>query len=176
LANSSGAQSLQVQVDGGNFSNVPFDAQGNFSFTTSFPLDGTAQGSHVVAFQATDNAGNVSSPFEQSFVLDTLPPAITLSSPSDGGSIDETKHLTGTADGTGSSITRLVYTLDGGTSMPITYDHNSGAVDQALDLSRLGTGSHTLAITAEDTAGLESTKTITVSMAAAIPFQVSRVT
>jgi hypothetical protein len=176
LANSSGVQSLQVQVDGGAITAVPFDGQGNFSFTTNFPLDGTAQGSHVVGFQATDNAGNVSSPFEQSFVLDTLPPAISLSSPSDGGSIDETTRLTGTADGTGSSITRLVYVLDGGTSMPITYDHNSGAFDQALDLSRLGTGSHTLAITAEDTAGLESTKTITVSMAAAIPFQVSRVT
>src|SRR5205823_3857176 len=60
FANSSGLQSLQVQVDHGAFAAVPVDAQGNFSYSTSFPLDGTAEGSHVVGFQATDNAGNVS--------------------------------------------------------------------------------------------------------------------
>src|SRR5262249_10863451 len=141
-----------------------------------FLLDGTAEGSHTLTFQATDNAGNISSPFEQSFVLDTLSPLITLTSPSDGGMIDESSHVTGTADGTGSPITRLVYTLDGGTAMPITFDHGSGAFDQALDLSRLGAGTHTLAVTARDTAGMETTATLTVNLAAAIPFQVSRVT
>src|SRR5262249_44435158 len=64
----------------------------------------------------------------------------------------------------------------GGTAMPITFDHGSGAFDQALDLSRLGAGTHTLAVTARDTARMETTATLTVNLAAAIPFQVSRVT
>src|SRR5207253_2792050 len=77
FANSSGLQSLQVQVDHGAFATVPVDAQGSFSYTTTLPVDGTAEGSHVVGFQASDNAGNVSAPFEKSFVLDTLLPQIT---------------------------------------------------------------------------------------------------
>src|SRR5207237_8313915 len=36
------------------------DASGNFSFATTLPLDGTADGTHTVHLRATDNAGNVS--------------------------------------------------------------------------------------------------------------------
>src|SRR5262249_12949912 len=129
FANSSGLQSVQVQVDHGDFANLPVDAQGNFSYTTNLPLDGTAEGAHVVGLQATDNAGNVSVPFEQSFVLDTLPPAVTLTSLSDGDAIDDSTHLTGTADGTGSGIISLSYRFDNGTVMPIAYDLATGQFD-----------------------------------------------
>src|SRR5207302_2996229 len=48
--------------------------------------------------------------------------------------------------------------------------------DEGLDLSRLGAGNHTLAVTAQDTAGHLATTSLTVNMAATIPFQISRVT
>ena len=49
----------EAQVDGGAFAPVSFDAQGNFSLTTTFATDGTADGAHTIGFQATDVAGNV---------------------------------------------------------------------------------------------------------------------
>src|SRR5581483_3134090 len=52
--------SLQAAVDGGAFVDLSFDAAGNFSFTTTFPLDQSADGGHAIHFRATDAAGNTS--------------------------------------------------------------------------------------------------------------------
>ncbi len=49
------------------------DAQGHFSIDTGLPTDETADGSHTVHLVATDQAGNVSSPYDLTFVLDTRP-------------------------------------------------------------------------------------------------------
>jgi RHS repeat-associated protein len=69
--NLSGVAALQEQVDLGPFVPVAFDPSGHFNVTTQLPLDGTADGSHTVHFQATDKAGNVSAPSEFSFTLAT---------------------------------------------------------------------------------------------------------
>jgi RHS repeat-associated protein len=69
-----GVASLVGAVDGGAFAPVAFDASGNFSFTTALPLDDTADGPHVVHFQATDRAGNVSSMTDLPFTLEVCPP------------------------------------------------------------------------------------------------------
>ena len=57
---------------------VVFDAYGRFSFPTTLPLGGSADGTHIVHIQATDRAGNVSSPSDLAFVLDTTPPDVAL--------------------------------------------------------------------------------------------------
>src|SRR5262249_10791192 len=44
----SGVAFLGALVDGDPFTYVPFDSSGNFSLTTSLPLDGTADGIHTV--------------------------------------------------------------------------------------------------------------------------------
>ena len=62
LDNLSGVQSLEVQLDGGAFAPVAFDASGHFSLTTTFATDGSADGPHTINFQATDFAGNVDRP------------------------------------------------------------------------------------------------------------------
>src|SRR5207253_50751 len=72
--NFSGVATLQEAVDAGPFTNVSFDATGKFSFTTTLAVDGSADGSHTVQFQATDKAGNVSNFTDVSFTLDTTPP------------------------------------------------------------------------------------------------------
>src|SRR5208337_2092518 len=79
--NLSGVQSLKAQLDGGAFFDVPVDRSGNFSLATTLPLNGTADGSHTYEFQATDKAGNVSSPASASFTLDATPPVIALTNP-----------------------------------------------------------------------------------------------
>src|SRR5262249_54577573 len=69
----SGLARVQEQLDGGTFAVVPFDASGNFSFTTTLALDGTEDGSHTVQVRATDNAGNLSALAVYTFTLNTQP-------------------------------------------------------------------------------------------------------
>ncbi len=54
-----GVATLQEQVDTGPLRTIAVDAAGNFSLSTTLPLDGTADGLHTVVFRATDGAGNV---------------------------------------------------------------------------------------------------------------------
>src|SRR5262249_7054935 len=69
--NLSGVAKLEAAVDGGSYQTVPFDAQGNFSFTTSLPADGTADGPHTIHLRGADQVGNVSTVQDVSFVLQT---------------------------------------------------------------------------------------------------------
>ncbi len=176
LDNLSGVQSLQAQIDDGAFAPVSFDAQGHFSLTTTFATDGTADGAHVLGFQATDFAGNSSALQDLPFTLDTLAPIITVSEPSDGDSLTAGAQLTGTADATGSTLVALSYAIDGGTVMPMIFDPSTGAFDETLDLSKLGAGSYTLVVSAKDAAGNTAETTIGFSMSAAIPLIVSSFT
>jgi choice-of-anchor C domain-containing protein len=66
-----GVASLEAQVDSGPFQPVAFDSLGQFTFTTALPTDGAGDGPHVVRFQATDWAGNVSPITTEQFTLIT---------------------------------------------------------------------------------------------------------
>ena len=66
-----GVALLEAQVDSGPFQPVAFDSLGQFTFTTDLATDGTADGPHVVRFQATDRAGNVSPVTTEQFTLVT---------------------------------------------------------------------------------------------------------
>src|SRR5262249_33383008 len=68
---------LTAAVDNSALSNVAFDAVGNFTFTTSLAVDGSADGDHVVHFQSTDSIGNVSAAVNVTFTLNTRPGAVT---------------------------------------------------------------------------------------------------
>ncbi|MDA1052075.1 MAG: Ig-like domain-containing protein [Planctomycetota bacterium] len=70
-------ETLLAQVDLNDVSEVALDASGRFTFTTSLPSDGTADGRHVVRFRATDNVGNVSALTTVDWQLDTTQPVIT---------------------------------------------------------------------------------------------------
>jgi hypothetical protein len=67
---------LQVSVDGATATSVTFDSTGHFSFTPTLALDGSADGSHTVTFQATDQAGNQSAATSYTFTLDTVAPTL----------------------------------------------------------------------------------------------------
>jgi len=54
----SGISSLEAATDSGVFVPVPVGQSGNFSFTTSLPLNGSADGSHTLTLIATNLAGN----------------------------------------------------------------------------------------------------------------------
>jgi hypothetical protein len=173
--NLSGVASLTVQFDQGNVTNVSFDSSGNFSITTSFPLDGTADGRHLLTFVARDYASNATAPVLFSFNLSTRAPVLTLTNPANGSILAGGATLAGTVTSPGAAIASFGYAFDGATSMPVSFD-GSGNFSQALDLSKLGTGAHTLVVTAQDTAGNTTTTSLNVSLPAMIPFALASVT
>src|SRR5262249_17432708 len=61
-------------------------------------------------------------------------------------------------------IAALSYAFDGGTVMPISFNPKDGTFDTPLDLSRLGIGAHTLALTATDAAGNTTSETLNLSL------------
>src|SRR5262249_56837120 len=73
----------------------------------------------------------------------------------------------------GNSLTALSYSFDGGIAMPIAFDA-TGAFDQALDLSALARGNHTLALMARDAAGNNAGTTLNVSLPAPPPLAGAR--
>jgi hypothetical protein len=167
--NLSGVASLQAALDSGSPTNVSFNPDGTFSVPLTLPLDGSADGQHTLTFTATDAAGNVSSPLAFEFTLATKAPQITLASTSvqDGGTLASGSHLTGAVTlETGDTLTSLSYAFDGGAKMPIAFDPTTGAFDQGLDLTKVGTGNRTLTLIATDAAGNQTTDTLNVSLPA----------
>jgi hypothetical protein len=66
----SGVGTLTARLDDGAPISVPFAPNGLFSFTPGLALDGTANGQHVVQFQATDRTGNLSATAGFTYTLD----------------------------------------------------------------------------------------------------------
>ena len=66
------------------FVDVGFDPSMGFTLTTTFPLDGTADGRHTIQFRATGADGLTLNTVETSFTLDTQPPTITIQQPAAG--------------------------------------------------------------------------------------------
>ncbi len=158
----SGIASLQAQVDGGSSIALPVDPSGNFSYTTTLKLDGSADGPHTVVLTAT-NGVNTTSTASLSFTLKTstvLPSiALVVSAPIDSSELSATGRLIGTVTEIGSATPSAQFSLDGGafSSLPLG---PSGDFDQALSTTPLTVGAHQVAVKASDTAGNSQQETI----------------
>ena len=152
--NLSGVQTLKGQLDGGSLFQVPFDAGGNFTLPTSLPLDGSADGSHTYQFQATDKAGNVSSPASASFTLDATPPVIAMTSPSVSLTTNANITVNGKVTDNLSGVASLTASVDGQTAVPVSFDP-AGAFQftTAFPLNGTVDGLHTITFNALDKAG-----------------------
>jgi hypothetical protein len=173
--NLTGVATLGVQIDQGSFTALALSAAGHFQVPTTFLLDGTADGRHTLNFRATDAAGNVSAIVPFSFTLDTKAPTVTLTSPANNASISGSAMLTGNVPADGSPIAALGYRLDAGGTVPVSVDASSGTFSQALDLSRLAVGMHTLTVSARDAAGNMASSTQTFTLTAAVPFTITSI-
>ena len=123
------------------------------SYTPSTAL---SDGSHTVKINASDNDGNAATQVSVQFKIDTVPPTLTLSNPTDG-LITNNKSLT------------VSGTTNDATSSPVTVKVNGSAVS----VSSTGTfsttitlveGSNTITVVATDSAGKSSTVTRKVTL------------
>jgi hypothetical protein len=172
----SGVAALSLSVDNHAYLALPFDpATGDFSFPTTFALNGSQDGPHTFSFSAVDAAGNAASLKTFSFVLATRPPSITITSPAQGGSLADGATLAGTVTTTGPALAALNYSFDGGSVMPVAFGSN-GTFSQVLDLSRLTAGAHSLTVRATDAARNTASQTVRLTLASAIPLVVTNTT
>jgi hypothetical protein len=172
----SGVATLEGALDAAQPVPIAFDAEGRFSLPTAFTLGGAADGVHTLTLTATDARGNTSAPFTLGFTLDTRAPDITVTSLSDGDALGADSRLAGTADPTGSTLISLSYAFDGGQAVPVSFDATTGQFDTALDLAKLGTGAHTLTLTATDAAGNNTASTLNLTLPELIPLTITRAT
>jgi hypothetical protein len=177
--NLSGVASLTASLDGGRAVAVALNSDSMFAVPISLATDGTADGAHTLNFVATDAAGNVASSMVFSFTLDTMAPTISLAADSiqDGGTLAAGAVFDGTiTTESGVALNALAYVFDGGMSVPVAFDASTGAFDQALDLTHVGTGAHTLTLTATDAAGNITSDTLHVSLPAPPPLTITDLT
>jgi hypothetical protein len=155
----SGVQALQMAVDStsGPFTPVTL-TNGNFSFATALPSNGSADGPHTIYLQASDKAGNISGFSTVSFTLDTQAPTITIQSPT--GSLTTLSNFTVTGKVTDNlpGALALQVHLDSGQSGPVTVGTDgSFSFLTSLPLDGSADGSHVLHFQARDLAGNAST-------------------
>ena len=80
---------------------------------------------HLVA---TDKAGNVSASYDDAFVLDTAPPAVTYTGPAAGSATDTNPIVTGKVANALAGVSSLVGQVNAGPTFPVTFDPSTGGL------------------------------------------------
>lgn len=157
---------LALQIDSG--STISSNATGmnvtevtggyDISYT---PTTALGDGSHTVKVTVDDNDGNTSTQASVTFKVDTVPPTLSISSPTDGLVTNKTSGtVIGTTNDATSSPVTIKITLNGVDQGTVTVG-SDGAFSKAVTYSE---GSNTIVVTATDAAGKSSSVTRNVTI------------
>lgn len=129
---------------------------GGYSCTYTPPA-ALGDGPHTVSITVQDNDGNVSTAATLTYTIDTVPPVLNLTSPTDG-LITATAALTvsGTTNDATSSAVTVTIKLNGVDQGAVPVDAN-GAFSKAITLAE---GANTILVTSTDLAGKASKTTL----------------
>lgn len=164
--------SVAVKLDGSPVSagEVTHSAISNgYSFTYT-PAQALGDGDHTVTVDATDNDGNAAAQKPTTFKVDTIPPTLNVTSPSEG-MITSTDALTvsGTTNDATSSPVTVKISLNGTDQGAVTVG-GDGAFSKAVTLKE---GANVIVVTATDAAGKSSSVTRNVTLDTSVPQIVS---
>jgi RHS repeat-associated protein len=121
-------------------------------------------GAHSILAVATDIAGSVSTASASlNLVIDSIAPQLILNSPL--STLNNNAKLTGSVNGTGSSIASVNYYWDNSTTLIPIAPNSTGGFDQALDYTGIANGTHKLTISATDIAGNVTNSSYNVTVA-----------
>ena len=160
--------SVVVKLDGvaaqaSTITNVPISNGYSFTYTPDAPMD---DGAHTVTVDATDNDGNAAAQQETTFTVDTIAPALNVTSPANGSITNTaTAVVTGTTNDAISSPVTVSILLNGTDQGAVTVESN-GSFSKTITLAE---GSNTIAVTSTDQAGKSTTVTITVTLDTSVP-------
>lgn len=140
-----------------------------YSFTYT-PSAAMGDGAHTVSVEAADNDGNAAAAKSTTFTVDTVPPALNVTSPAEG-LVTATAALavSGTTNDATSSPVVITVTLNSADQGPVTVQAN-GAFSKTITLRE---GANTIVVTATDAAGKVSTVTRNVTLDTSVPQIVS---
>lgn len=156
------SDTISVTIDGTKYtSGINKTTITNGYSCTYVPETALSDGSHTVTVSSTDNDGNTKTTTQVSFKIDTVPPALSVTSPVDGLVTNQsTVTVTGTTnDATSSPVTLTI----NGESVTVT---SSGAFSHVVTLTN---GNNTITVVATDAAGKSTTVTRTVTYNTSAP-------
>ena len=154
------AGTIAVTVDGTAVSNITKTAiDGGYKCTCTSPT--LKDGSHTISVKASDNDGNAAVAKTATFTIDTVPPTLQITAPSND-LITNQKAVTVTGK------------TDDATSKPVTVTVNGVAVTVGTDGTftkevTLAEGANTITIVAKDKAGKTTTVTRRVTVNTSAP-------
>lgn len=153
-----------IKIDSGDFVAIPsasvsFSSDGKVATCTYTPSEALGEGQHTITVYGTDFDGNVATQVSSSFTVDTVPPTLNITSPTDGTKINVTSvTVEGITNDVTSSPVTVQITVGGKTYTPTV--GAGGAFSQAID--GLSEGANTITVKATDSAGKATTVTLTV--------------
>jgi hypothetical protein len=139
---------------------------GWLTYTKPFNFTSLGDGNYTIAYNSTDNIGNVETPNTQEITLDNTPPTtkLTISKPncvSDATYVTIDTSFTIEATDTGSGVKSIAYKIYNA----IGYDSGWRAYVGSFNLSSLNDGSYTIAYNTTDNVGnVEPSKTVDVTL------------
>lgn len=159
---------LSVKQDGtaAASSAITTTAIANGYSVTYTPAAALADGAHTVTINVKDHDGNAAAQKSTSYTVDTVPPTLNVTAPTDG-LITATAALTVagiTNDATSSPVT-VTIKLNGTDQGAVTVASN-GSFSKGVTLAE---GSNTIVVTATDAAGKSSSVTRTVKLDTSVP-------
>ena len=128
---------------------------------TYTPESALSDGNHTIKLDASDNDGNAASQVSVSIKIDTVPPVLNVTSPTEGLSTNEAKV---TVSGTTNDVTSSPVTLK--VNDQIVEVQENGSFSTTVTLTE---GEKTITIVATDAAGRETTVTRHVTLDTGAP-------
>lgn len=160
--------SVVVKLDGTAVasSTITHSAITNGYQFTYTPASAMGDGSHTVTVNASDNDGNAATEKSTTFKVDTVPPTLNVTSPTEGlVTATQTLTVAGTTNDATSSPVTITIKLNNVDQGQVTIQSN-GSFSKSVTLNE---GSNTIVITATDAAGKTSTVTRNVTLDTSTP-------
>lgn len=133
---------------------------------TYTPSTALADGSHTVKIDASDNDGNAATQKSVTFIIDTVAPTLSVTSPTNNLVTNKAAcTVSGTTNDVTSSPVTVTVKLNSGTAESVTVN-DDGTFSKALTLA---SGTNTITIVSKDAAGKTTTVTRTVTLDTAPP-------
>jgi len=140
---------LYISVNSGVSTDIPFDLNGNWSYSFPVAVNGTTDGTYELIITAEDTAGRQTS-LTRSLLIDATAPQNVLIDPFSGSYQVNELVASGSAEDSGSGLALVQYSLDEINWRNVT---GTGSWFKTVDISGLAEGTGTLFIRAEDVAG-----------------------
>ena len=137
---------------------------------TYTPASALSDGSHTVTVDVSDHDGNAATQKSTTYKVDTVPPTLNITSPTDGFiTASASLNIVGTTNDATSSPVSITIKLNGTDQGSVTVG-SDGTFSKSVTLKE---GSNTIEVTATDAAGKTSSVSRTVTLDSSVPVVVS---